>query len=516
MLLSSINATHPFIINPQHRENTRKGWRSNPKYERGVIKTTRTRHFVVKFAQNGNVFYRTAVNVTEKKVNKITIRNIVVLWLVWVTAVIGFQALATSRLEPQRPDMLMWFPGDPTDVNFYQQGHPYLLEPFMNNQVWVDSEFYLGISIGGYGNPCMMSTYTADQGAQVSLVPCTDTQHSKAELANKEITPVSYAFFPFYPLLIHLFSIVLNLLQLNPIATATLAGVIVSALGTLAAMLSLYDLTHETLGEEGGMRAVFYLLIFPTSFYFVQVYTEGLFVGLAFTCLAMLKRRRLAYAALLAGAATLTRMVGVSLVIPLGIVWLRTYKPDLLKLDWARLDFKRLPRRILWHALLALTPLIIYLIWQFSYYGAAFHYIETNFFGRPPLDIANGYNLWVGVFNKMIAGFFHLPDAYGQFVSAQFSANYLIEFSCMGIALLAIPLCLKSDPEVAWFSLAVFLIPLVSGPPGLGRYVLAAPALFISLARWGKNPVFDRVWTLASLLVMGLLAMLFAFNFWVA
>ena len=46
--------------------------------------------------------------------------------------------------------------------------------------------------------------------------------------------------------------------------------------------------------------------------------------------------------------------------------------------------------------------------------------------------------------------------------------------------------------------------------------MLAAPAIFITLARWGKNPVFDRAWTLASLLLMGLLAMLFAFNFWVA
>jgi hypothetical protein len=45
---------------------------------------------------------------------------------------------------------------------------------------------------------------------------------------------------------------------------------------------------------------------------------------------------------------------------------------------------------------------------------------------------------------------------------------------------------------------------------------LGAPAVFIGLARWGKNPVFDRSWTLVSLLLMGLLAMLYAFNFWVA
>ena len=105
-------------------------------------------------------------------------RNIVLLWLAWVLIVIGFQALATARLQPQRPDMMMWFPGDPTDENFYQKGHPYLLDPFMNNQVWVDSEFYLGIAIGGYDNPCIMSTYTY-QDIEETVVPCTDTKHTK-------------------------------------------------------------------------------------------------------------------------------------------------------------------------------------------------------------------------------------------------------------------------------------------------------------------------------------------------
>jgi hypothetical protein len=32
----------------------------------------------------------------------------------------------------------------------------------------------------------------------------------------------------------------------------------------------------------------------------------------------------------------------------------------------------------------------------------------------------------------------------------------------------------------------------------------------------GENPVCDRSWTMLSLLLMGLLAALFAFNMWVA
>ena len=103
------------------------------------------------------------------------------------------------------------------------------------------------------------------------------------------------------------------------------------------------------------------------------------------------------------------------------------------------------------------------------------------------------------------------------FVKPEHSAYYFTEFLGMVIALITILRARKDYPEVAWFSLAVFLISWASGPAmGIHRYILAAPAVFIMLARWGKNPVFDRAWTLVSILLMGLLAMLYAFNYWVA
>ena len=443
--------------------------------------------------------------------NKKIIRNIVLLWLAWVLIVIGFPLLAEARFQPQWPDQLIWFDGDPTDViNYRQVGHPYMMEPFMNHQVSWDSDIYIGVSIGGYDDPCMPVAYRSVSTLGGVVVPCTDTINRGSE---KSI-PLSYAFFPFYPILIRLFSILLSLLQLNPIATATLAGVIISALGLLAAMLALYDLTHEKLGEEGAMRAVFYLLIFPSSFFFAQVYSEGLFVGLAFTSLAMLKRKHLVLAALLAGTATLTRAVGIMLVIPMAISWISTKEWYALDLEWDQLYFKRPPWRPIWHALLAFTPLIVFLIWKFSYYGAMFDYVETAFFGRAPLDLGKGFNIWAHTFHSVVVG--HAVGRPDLLPPGGYRAHYSIELVCSAIGFAAILRGLKTDPELAWFSLAAFLIAWVSGPPGIHRYMLVAPALFITLARWGKNPVFDRVWTIVSLLLMGLLAMLYAFNFWVA
>jgi hypothetical protein len=45
--------------------------------------------------------------------------------------------------------------------------------------------------------------------------------------------------------------------------------------------------------------------------------------------------------------------------------------------------------------------------------------------------------------------------------------------------------------------------------------MIVAPAMYIVLAMLGRNKVFDRVWTLASLLLLGMSVMLFSFDMWV-
>jgi hypothetical protein len=52
------------------------------------------------------------------------------------------------------------------------------------------------------------------------------------------------------------------------------------------------------------------------------------------------------------------------------------------------------------------------------------------------------------------------------------------------------------------------------GPQGMPRYILGAPAVFVMLNRLGNsNEAFDRSWTIGSVPLMGLLALLFAVNF---
>src|SRR5688500_10125553 len=180
-------------------------------------------------------------------------RIIVLLWLVWALIVIVFQALATSRIIPKFPDLALDWTKNFTDTG-YQLDHVYLLDPFMNDQVAWDSEYYLSIAVGGYDDP--RSPHYTPQGV------ITSPQGLPTTPVNSSATPSissNYAFFPFYPLMIRMLAYPFQVFHLNSIAAATLAGILISALGTLMGMLALFDLTRDSLGEEGALRAVFYL-----------------------------------------------------------------------------------------------------------------------------------------------------------------------------------------------------------------------------------------------------------------
>ena len=408
-------------------------------------------------------------------------RVIVLTWLAWAIIVIAFQAWMSARIAPQWPDRSLSWTTDFTGPD-YQKGQKYLLEPFMNNQVAWDSEYYLAIAVGGYDDPA------------TGLIGPPDNQLT-----------LSYSFLPFYPLLIRFFAVPLSLFRLNPIATATLAGVIVSALGALGAMFALYDLTRDLLGEEGALRTAFYLIIFPTGFFLVQVYTEGVFVGLAFGCLAMLRRKKWLLAAILASCTVLTRAVGIVIFIPLFVNWLRTGDWMDLDLEWRQIFHQGIPLPALGRALLVFAPVITFLVWKYSYYGIAFDFVEMQFFGSAFMDLGRAFFAWSEAWRSLFLG---IPER---------AANYILIFFIFALALFACLKTLREYPEGAWFSLAVLIISLGSGPPsGMARYVLTTPAIFIYLARLGKNLVFDRVWTVLSILWLGALASLFALNMWVA
>jgi hypothetical protein len=117
-----------------------------------------------------------------------------------------------------------------------------------------------------------------------------------------------WAYFPGYPLLVHLAGFV--------VPQTIAAAIVVSAAGELVALVFLARLVLlERPGDEGAARfACWTLAVFPYAFYLTSAYTESAFLAGAVTCLYWMRRGREGRAGLAAAAASLLHVTGVALV----------------------------------------------------------------------------------------------------------------------------------------------------------------------------------------------------------
>ena len=416
------------------------------------------------------------------------VQQIGLIWVAWIVVLISFQAAAAARIDLRTPDRaLPWAGQHNTSGSNYDM--PYVGERLLNQQVAWDSVWYLSIAVAGYDDPLVRSAPVKLDGEEREL-------------------SLSYAFMPLYPVLMRIGATPLQGIGLNPIAAAAVSGVLISVLGTLGAALAMWDIARRSLGDRGGVRAAVYMLVFPTAFFLASVYSEGLFLGLALGSLALAQRRMWALAGLLAALAAFTRPLGVMLVLPLGWEYLQ-------QVDWRSVLARRpllarpLPRpsrETVVASLALVAPGIVFLAWQRSFLGRAFHAIEVHY-GRRAFDfddsIASWYTALAGVAGS----------------NPQMTVYYAGEIASVTLAVIACVWALRRYPGLALFGLVSLLLAVTSGvnaAVSLSRYVLSIPVVFLMLASLGRFEAFDRIWTLGSAMGLALLAMLFAFNFWVA
>ncbi|HEX3032358.1 MAG TPA: hypothetical protein VHS59_08980 [Bacillota bacterium] len=121
----------------------------------------------------------------------------------------------------------------------------------------------------------------------------------------------SAAFFPLYPMLIK----GISFLGVNQKA----AGLLISAVAFLMSLIVLYKLFMSDYPEDVSLRALWYLAVAPTAFYFSALYTESLFLVLMGTCLLMGRKKKWWACGVFLLLAALTRSLGVFLLVP--ILW---------------------------------------------------------------------------------------------------------------------------------------------------------------------------------------------------
>ncbi|RJP46670.1 MAG: hypothetical protein C4584_01335 [Armatimonadetes bacterium] len=376
-------------------------------------------------------------------------------------------------------------------------------------------------------------------------------------IAENGYLPIQTVFFPFYPILIKL----LMFLGLSSLWSSLL----ISQASTLITLFFFYKLVLLDHSKVLAKRAVFVLLIFPTSFYLVASYSESLFLALTITAFYFARTKKWAWAFLLAGLATITRMVGIvtilailfeilikdlpnfslhylwrtllrrlflynlslCLLLNLIISYLITSSYWLLAgiilslsnmlsillaglallsiLEWflLHLNFKPLLFTKLIYPLLSFLPLLLYLLYQRVAFGN-------------PLLFLNQEQAW----NKSLSLPWHGPLIYWQsfqITGLQIgdSSRVLLELLLFSGLLVGLIISLyKLKPLYSFFYLLALLIPLLSGTLlDLPRYTLAIFPLFILLGMI-KEKLIQKIGTIFSLLLSAALAILYINSYW--
>ena len=180
------------------------------------------------------------------------------------------------------------------------------------------------------------------------------------------VAPHQTAFFPFYPILER----GMMLLTGNPFT----AGLIISNVADLLALVVLYRLVEEDFDRERAYRAALYLSVFPTALFLAAAYNESLFLCLSLLSFYYMRQGRWWIAGLFGLLATLTRSSGLLLLVPFCFEYLRQRHFDLRVVRFDILSGLAIP------AGLGLFSLYCYL--QFHDPLAFSH--AQNFWGRVP------------------------------------------------------------------------------------------------------------------------------------
>ncbi len=132
----------------------------------------------------------------------------------------------------------------------------------------------------------------------------------------------SSVFMPLYPLLIRMLGILPGSSDLG-------AALLISSIASFAAFYLLYLLAKELTGSIPIARAsVAALALFPVSFFLMAGYTEALFLALAIAAYLAARRRSWIIAGILVALATLTRLQGIVLLVPMSLELLLAPRSD--------------------------------------------------------------------------------------------------------------------------------------------------------------------------------------------
>jgi hypothetical protein len=293
-------------------------------------------------------------------------------------------------------------------------------------------------------------------------------------------------FYPLYPWLVRAASLFVR---------DELAGaLIVSTLASVAAGLLLYRLARLDEDEWVARAAVFFMFVFPTSYFLHVGYTESLFLALALGTLLAARARRMPLAGALGALACMTRVNGLALIPALAFEAWEEY----------RASGRRVRAEWLW-ALLPAAGFGVYLLinWRVQGSPVAFLHTQGEFWYRSfawPWDgIAGSWQMfrWGAPSDALMVG-------WQEFF-----------FVMLGLALTAWAWLHMRASYAAWMTCNWLLWTCTKFVLSVPRYTLVLfPAYIIFARASARRPVAGALIAVWSLLFLALFLTRFSQGYW--
>jgi Predicted integral membrane protein len=293
-------------------------------------------------------------------------------------------------------------------------------------------------------------------------------------------------FYPLYPWAIRLFTLIFR--------NGLLSAFVVSALASVVAGLLLSRLTKLDFERAVPRSAVWFMFIFPTSYFFHIGYTESLFLAFALGSFLAARRRAWWLAGVVGALACLTRVNGLVLIPALACEAFLQYRTDGrrgLRAEW------------LWIAFIG-SGFAFYLLVNYHVFGNPLAFLQFQhdwFFKLPAWP-------WVGILKVW-------TWKWGN--ARQLHINGTQEFFFILLSLACTIWCWRSlrGSYTVWMALNWLLFTSTSWVQSVPRYVLGMFPIFILFARsTATRPVWFGLITVWSLMFMSLFITLLVQGEW--
>jgi len=330
--------------------------------------------------------------------------------------------------------------------------------------------------------------WTSAHGIALDVWGRWDAQHY-IQIGTQGYHGTDIAFFPLYPFLIHILG--------DWLGDHLVAGLLISNLAFLIALAYLYALVKLEYGEEStAFHAIFYIAIFPTAIFFSAVYTESLFLALTVASVYYARHGNFITSGVCGALASLTRVEGVLLMLPLAYEVWRAWR-ERRGTTW-------------WRGLIGLCVVPVGL---FVYMGYLYALVGD------PMAFSKIQSHW----NRHLAApwlaFYNTFKEIGRHpLASSVTVNHFIEltFTLIFVALLVVAFR-RLRPSYALYFAVSLLVPMSTASlMSMPRFVLVVFPAFILLALWGQKPVVNSAIVSLSLPMLGLFTVLYADWYWLA